>query len=163
MATVDELALLSKAAYGGSSEALPPYWTQINIDQYGNFFTDPNTGFAGALYGHISGVGADGKYIYDQVVMAIRGTQPTSITDLLNDFDIMKGNDFEQEVSLIPFYNAINATLPNLNLTANVEKYITGQSLGGALAELLGATTGIETVTFEAFGAAYLNSSPQYT
>lgn len=69
MATVDELALLSKAAYGGNNEAsIPQGWTQIPIGINNNkYFEDTvnANGFAGALYYNAS---------TNEAVIAIRGT-----------------------------------------------------------------------------------------
>lgn len=160
MAITDELSLLSKAVYGGDYEAsIPSGWVQIDIKDYGQYFEDRDTGFQGALYGYDS----NGDGSYDKVAIAIRGTEITSINDLYNDLEILDGTndsdndgipDFKQERSLVDFYNEIEKTLTSLGLNS-VKQYITGQSLGGTLAQLLAAeyATGVETVTFEAFGA----------
>lgn len=157
MATVDELALLSKSSYGGDNVSIPSGWIQLKINNKDYFKNDEN-GFAGALYYNAS------TY---EVVMAIRGTEPTSINDIADDFAIMRGDSFSQKGSLGAFYTAVDGTLKGLGYDS-AKKYITGQSLGGTLAQLLGSSqdygaAGIETVTFDAFGAQYLTGVCTYT
>lgn len=165
MATIDELALLSKSSYGGSNETIPSGWVQLKfkIDETEQLYYEGDHGFAGALYGHKIGVDANGNDICDEVVVAIRGTEVTSINDLNNDLAILKGKAVDQKESLDAFKLAVDEELTNRGLTS-VNKTITGQSLGGSLAQIMGANTGLTTVTFDAFGVEYsLNECKPYS
>ncbi len=101
-------------------------------------------GFQAVAYGKDNN--SDG--IYDEVVIAYRGTD--SLLDLAwDDFLIALNVTPTQKIGAINFYNQIKNN-ENVSISANIS--ITGHSLGGALAQLVGAETGVETVTFNAPG-----------
>ena len=105
-------------------------------DLNGNPYYNTSSGVQAALYRN---------RLTNEMVIAYRGTDQTE--DLLVDLQIALGNiSQEQLLDAENFYNAVITQYGDSNIT------ITGHSLGGALAQLVGAETGVETVTFNAPG-----------
>lgn len=105
-------------------------------DLNGNPYYNTSSGVQAALYRN---------RLTNEMVIAYRGTDQTE--DLLVDLQIALGNiSQEQLLDAEIFYNAVITQYGDSNIT------ITGHSLGGALAQLVGAETGVETVTFNAPG-----------
>lgn len=100
MATVNEYEALSQAVYGDSNESIldnMPNWTQIDITGYGKYYTNSD-GFAAAVYYNQS---------TNEIVLAIRGTQPTDLNDLFADGAILNQQDFSQADTVNNFYKYI--------------------------------------------------------
>jgi hypothetical protein len=110
--------------------------------------TDPTNSYQGiAFYKTINGV--------VQVVIANRGTVPTSIGDLTMDYDIDHNIQPPSDSSAQAFYQDVVSYFTNQGIT-NINVIETGHSLGGQEADFV-ATRGnppapIEAVTFDAPG-----------
>ena len=133
MATTAEYANLAQATYNNTGA--PDGWTRV-----GN--SDPNnSGYQGAAFQR------NGT---NEIVVANRGTEPTQYTDLRADLQMGLRQVPDQ------FYDAQNFLQQVMDANNGANVSITGHSLGGALSQLLGAETGLETVTFNPYGAKQL-------
>ncbi len=92
----------------------------------------------------------DGDGIYDDVVIAYRGTD-SPLDILVDDLQIALKQVPKQKNKALSFYNQVMKTEKG-QLSTNVNIVITGHSLGGALAQLVGAEKNVETITFNAPG-----------
>ncbi len=159
-------AALADAVYGDHESdninhelSIPSDWTQIQDDWDNNGTTDDkyyetNSGFAGAAYKN-----------GNEIVISFRGTEPTTAEDLWADLQIGLGQVPDQFYDALDFYYKVKAANPTANIT------ITGHSLGGALAQLVGAiaedmnnsnfeiTHYIETYAFNPPAVSHLLSS----
>jgi hypothetical protein len=113
-----------------------------------DFINDPATGYQGAVFANAA----------NQVVLANRGTEPSSLADL--------GNDLALGLAAVPSQYAFaqNAYISASNVAVSLgvapaSVVITGHSLGGSLAQLLGAAHGNQTETFNAYGVGNLLST----
>jgi hypothetical protein len=144
---------IAQAVYGDKQNASVldrTSWKQIQINGKDYFTCD--SGFQGAAYG--KDTNNDGKY--DEIVISYAGTDPTSIKDIHNDLDIALGKLPDQYEDALTFYNMV------LNSNTDCTNFsITGHSLGGALAQLIGAKTGKNTMTFNAPGVYDILSDPK--
>ncbi len=120
-------------------------WTVLSIDS--KYVTPGAGGFAAVAYG----LDANDDGIYEQVVIAYRGSDNPA--DWLGaDSEIALGQiPTEQLSEAVAFYAAVNATYGTDN---GNNLSITGHSLGGALAQLVSANFGNYAVTFNAPGMA---------
>jgi nucleoid-associated protein YgaU len=134
MATVLALARLSEAVYETDKGALaaPVQGWEI-IKPFGN----PKSGFYAVLFKQITN---------KEPVLAIRGTDFTQGSDL--------GADAQLAVGSVPHQLEDAEGALKLALSGLVQRslYVTGHSLGGGLASLLGARHHLPTVTFNAPG-----------
>ncbi len=85
-----------------------------------------------------------------EVVIAYRGTDQKDGGDWQNNLHIGIGKTPEQYQDAILFYDEVARKYGSGNVI------VTGHSLGGALAQLVGAETGATTVAFNAPGVAHL-------
>jgi Ca2+-binding RTX toxin-like protein len=86
--------------------------------------------------------------LYDEVIIVYRGTD--SFLDLaVDDFRIVLQNIPIQAIGAINFYKE---TIKNIKVNPNANVTLTGHSLGGGLAQIVGSIYGIETLTFNAPG-----------
>lgn len=125
----NEMKALAQGVYKGNEKLIPKEW--IKVSEY-----DQKSGFHGeAFY-------KDGK-----VVIAMRGTD-----EFVNDF--VKEDIGHLAIKKLPnqyvdaqkFYEKVRKDFPNQEII------FTGHSLGGSLAQLMSNKTGLETVTFNAYG-----------
>lgn len=133
MASVHDLCLLSSAVYdtdGGATAGKSGRWV-TKRPPFGN----ADSGFYAVLF--------QAGY---ETVFAIRGTDFTQGSDL--------GADLELAVGSVPhqFPKADTAFKAALQFNGNRPMYLTGHSLGGGLASMLGAKHKMPTVTFNAPG-----------
>ena len=137
--TLLELAQLSEASYGSNETTR---FTKTNITASGN-------GFSATAF-------EDGN----QVVVAFSGTDPHNIgifEDLYADGSFVNGTPtaaFELYVlKAVEFIAKVKQEFPNSQIT------LTGHSLGGAVAELIGDSTLYKAISFNAPGAKSLISA----
>lgn len=99
--------------------------------------TDPETGFAAVAYQK-----------GDKIVLSFRGTEDIIGKDGKNDIQMGLKKIPEQYEKAKEFTDVVQkyANLKNCDLT------LTGHSLGGSLAQIMGATRNIPAVTFNAYG-----------
>ena len=117
-----------------------------------DFKNDPLTGYQGAIF-----VSAD----TNKVILVNRGTESSlftpgeTIKDVRNDLTMGVGALPAQFASAQLAYDAAKDVAAALGVAPS-DIVITGHSLGGALAQLLGASYGNQTETFNAYGAGNL-------
>jgi len=136
--------------------SLPDGWKQLDLDgdNKPDFYTNKNSGFEATAF-----------IKNKTILIAIRGMNHRTVLnkDFFKDCDgynakeILLGNLGIPVMGKVPgqfydaitFYNLINKKYPDYKII------ITGKSLGGSLAELVGAVSGADTYTFAAPGMAY--------
>jgi hypothetical protein len=149
MPTLYEYALIADAVYGNADASNP---SQARLDRLG--WTCPrelavydasvfaggallSSGFQGRAF-----VSGDGK----SAVIGYKGTRPTQMSDLVADVRLAMG--------FIPTQakDALKHTVDWMHALRPRAVTITGHSLGGALAQVVGFLTGRDFVTFNAPG-----------
>ena len=131
----NQLKTLSGYIYKSKDATKPKDWIDIKSSE------NKKTGFY-----------AEAFFKGKDVVIAYRGTDTNrGTTETAKDFlksDIPMGVSFlpSQTVDARNFYEQIKKDFPNQNII------LTGHSLGGSLAQIVGSETGEKTVTFEAYG-----------
>ena len=132
MATVNEYAALSANAYNNSGA--PAGWNRIQS-------SDPSTtGFSAAAYQRINSDGTHGE-----IVVAYRGMNPTEAGDVASVGQLYTGQKPAQYDEAATFYSAVRDAYGS-----QAPVSLTGHSLGGALASLVGAFYGNDTTAFNA-------------
>lgn len=129
MPTISDYARMSSGAYDRSPSV--PRWTAADP------MYEPNSGLRTVIY-------TDGSVF----VVAFRGTDNAS--DLVEDAQLT----FGMNTAMYPIGEAIVAGVQNNNAPV----YVTGHSLGGAVAQVVGSRMGLPFVTFNAPGVAILAS-----
>ena len=133
------LAQMSKDAYNNSNEPTPE-------DITNNYSMEYKTGYNGfryAIYENIQNP--------NEIIIAYAGTD--SPGDWISNAQMAINQLPGQYTQALNTYNAIKNENPNANIT------IAGHSLGGSLAQLVGATTGANTVTFNSYGTSKIFES----
>ena len=128
MPTISDYALMSSGAYDANPSV--PRWT-AGRPQY-----DPNSGLRSVIY-------TDGSVF----VVAFRGTDNAS--DLVEDAQLTLG----MNTAMYPIGEAVASGVQN-----HGPVYVTGHSLGGAVAQVVGSRMGLPFVTFNAPGVAIFAS-----
>lgn len=133
-------ALLANNAYFTNGGTPPEPWVVLPVDGG----ADPVSGFqASAYFNPQTG----------QLVVAYAGTDPGQSGDIKNDLQIGLGQIPGQVPQAQQFYNAaVTAANSQAVPGQSVSSSITGHSLGGGLAQIIGAQQGVPTVTFNAPG-----------
>ena len=129
----DDYKILSKAAYVANTGKTINGWKRIKTKSYSD------------------GYYAEAYQKGNQIVIVSRGTNFNSIYDLKNDLVMASGSLPSQFYSAEKFFNELRDTYG--------DKYkfvLTGHSLGGSISQALGAVTGLETVTFSAYGIGHI-------
>lgn len=134
-----ELKDLSNYVY--QDESKNPYdWKTVQVNQ------NPNNGF----YAEVMTKG-------DDVAVVIRGTDKWSATDIASDLTMKEKHLPSQVIDAKELYNQVQSEYPDKNVV------LAGHSLGGSVAQAVGAETGAETVTFNAYGIGDTITDPQNT
>lgn len=111
-------------------------------------YVDPNTGFQGAAYLN---------RVTNKVVVAFRGTDLSERNDLRANTNIagFKGDIFDRQVGgARELIERVQKSYPNTGVS------LTGHSLGGAIAQVVGSESGLETHTFNAPGVSHMVKNP---
>jgi len=82
----------------------------------------------------------------NDVIIAYRGTNLTSIQDIRNDVAMARDKIPAQATDAIKVYDQVKQDYPNSDVT------VTGHSLGGSLSQIVSSVRGCEAVTFNAYG-----------
>ena len=137
------LQMFSLHAYSNSRK-LPHGSKQLLRSEFNH-----HTGFLGKVYRAESG----------ELVIAFRGTEleDKKKRGLRNDINMACKILPAQLQNAFTMYKQVKQEYPNAKIT------LTGESLGGTLAALVAAETGVKAVTFSAYGAKDLIDSPKYT
>lgn len=131
------LAQMSKDAYNNPNETTPGNLSS----EYTISYQTGDNGFKYAIYENIQNP--------NEIIIAYAGTD--SAADWISNIQMATDNIPDQYAQAINTYNTIKSENPNANIT------ITGHSLGGSLAQLVGAATGSNTVTFNPYGTSEIS------
>lgn len=131
------LAQMSKDAYNNPNETTPGNLSS----EYTISYQTGDNGFMYAIYENIQNP--------NEIIIAYAGTD--SAADWISNIQMATDNIPDQYAQAINTYNTIKSENPNANIT------ITGHSLGGSLAQLVGAATGSNTVTFNPYGTSEIS------
>lgn len=82
----------------------------------------------------------------NDVIIAYRGTNLTSVQDIRNDVAMARDKIPAQATDAIKVYDQVKRDYPNSDVT------VTGHSLGGSLSQIVSSVRGCEAVTFNAYG-----------
>ena len=139
----NQLKIISEYVYSNSLTYLPKRWEKIAIDK------NEQTGFYGEAF-------IDKKE--KNIVIAFRGTDLNkgineAKKDLINDNYLLLKNIPPQINNAREFKNKIQKNFKGYNII------LTGHSLGGSLAQIIGAESGEKTVTYGAYGTKQLINS----
>jgi hypothetical protein len=145
-ASPDQLAIMSKNVTSGNESAISSLYGSTTFEYLGNNSSDFYPALGAAAY-----VSEDTS----QVVIAFRGTDVsldlTSIKNIAADTSFATGDVSANLLASVDeaasYVAKIHAELPNANIT------LTGWSLGGAVAQIIGQDTGYATTVFDAPGA----------
>jgi|GEM_PF-5744775 len=136
---------VSNAPYQGESCcSIPDGWTNVNIS--GSSYENVLTGFKGAVYENVNG-----NTIEVTIAFAANGGGIDNFDNLSMLLGFVPSQFLDAYKLYIQTYEYYQQTYPDKIINFN----FTGWSLGGALAQLMGACTGYNTVTFSAPGMGY--------
>lgn len=180
MATILDLAELSDIVYLGTPPApANAEWAALQADGWN--FVESNISMNSSNLALEKSYASDGYFadvfhnsITGEIVIADRGTDPTSLKDLLTDFNLATGQDTKAETDANNFAVQAANQLKFSNPSATIIE--TGHSLGGSEAQAADAwlvdngtlpNSSVSAVTFNAPGIAAnfapLNAPGSYT
>lgn len=90
----------------------------------------------------------------NDVTVAYRGTDITSIQDIRNDVAMARDKIPAQATDAIKVYDQVKQDYPNSDVT------VTGHSLGGSLSQIVSSVRGCGAVTFNAYGVKDMFKDP---
>ena len=82
----------------------------------------------------------------NDIIIAYRGTNLTSVQDIRNDVAMARDKIPAQASDAIKVYDQVKQDYPNSDVT------VTGHSLGGSLSQIVSSVRGCDAVTFNAYG-----------
>ena len=82
----------------------------------------------------------------NNVIVAYRGTDITSVQDIRNDVAMARDKIPAQATDAIKVYDQVKQDHPDSDIT------VTGHSLGGSLSQIVSSVRGCDAVTFNAYG-----------
>ena len=94
----------------------------------------------------------------NKVVIVVRGTESGSFSDISNDVQMCQDIVPEQLKTAKEYVGNVVKKYGN-----SCEVSLTGHSLGGSIVQGIGTETGLETVTFSAYGVGDLHINKNYT
>ncbi len=142
---------LSRAVYEGNGNATVDETLQLNRTlEDGTSVTTQINSSGQNVYSTSSGMQAVAfRNAQNEIVIAYRGTELNDIGDVSSDINILLGNIPQAQLTDAEnFYKAVVAQYGDENIV------ITGHSLGGAIAQIIGSKTGKLTYTYNAPGMA---------
>jgi len=143
----NELRDLSYYVYHKQKYKLPEGWKSIQS------YNNPNTGFYGEAFQNKQG---EIFAVYRATEFELFSHSFKTGKDVHADCQLVEDKLPDQYKYAMYFYNQVQKKYPNKKINQG------GYSLGGSLATLVGAQTGAETVTFEAYGNNIIKA-PKYT
>lgn len=90
----------------------------------------------------------------NDVIVAYRGTDITSVQDIRNDVAMARDKIPAQATDAIKVYDQVKQDYPNSDVT------VTGHSLGGSLSQIVSSVRGCDAVTFNAYGTKDMFKDP---
>ena len=90
----------------------------------------------------------------NDIIVAYRGTDITSVQDIRNDVAMARNKIPAQATDAIKVYDQVKQDYPNSDVT------VTGHSLGGSLSQIVSSVRGCEAVTFNAYGTKDMFKDP---
>jgi hypothetical protein len=151
MATTIEYALMAGASYrdtrpDANKFPIPTGWNMVSRSPQ-----DHTTGFEAAVFGNGATIAAS-----TELAISFAGTydnplNPFTNPDLQADIGLATGYGSDQLEQAVDYYLQVKAANPNATIT------LTGHSLGGGLASLVGVFFGVPATTFDQ--APFANSA----
>jgi hypothetical protein len=129
----EELRQCSISSYNPYEKGVPSGYKLVAASK-----VDPSTGFAAIA------LQKDNK-----IIIAIRGTELNDQQDIDNDKKMWLKKEIPGQVNEAKIFISTIQSDPKFR---NKEITLTGHSLGGSIAQIIGATHGFDTVTFNPYG-----------
>ncbi len=144
-----EIAILAQAAKEVYTDGIKSDNNEDNIKKLGK-----NIGAGYKLTDFDDNFSSGLKYAVYQngnnIILSFAGTEPPSTGDLVSDLQMGIGFLPDQLKDAKTIYDRLKGSNQNANIT------VTGHSLGGSLAQMVGAISGEKVVTFDPYGIKHL-------
>lgn len=151
MATTIEYALMAGASYRNTRPDINKFPIPVGWNMVSRNPQDNATGFEAAAFGNGTTIAGS-----TEIVISFAGTydnplNPLTNPDLQADIGLATGYGSDQLKQAVDYYLQVKAANPNATIT------LTGHSLGGGLASLVGVFFGVSATTFDQ--APFANSA----